>query len=599
MAALALELALIMGAGLSPATVAAQSPAPSAVESPSASDSPLPVAAAPGLRVVVPPTVAPSVDVYLDGALLQDLADFASGSVSDRAAVPPGAHQVAVFAQGSDPAVTAPIASILVDFGEDGLRTVAIRGDGSAVVLDDATVPPSTGASLRLVDLDTGAGPVDAWLGDRQLALGLSPVFPSSRFVVDAGTQTLTTNAPGDRLSLFASEDITVADGTALTAYMVPTSERAAWFLAADAAAAITPDASPSTDPGSSPTLGPPPSTDPDALEWRTLPVYECDLQIAFVTEGENTGTRRTGSAEVQVPASLRNGLALFHAPVMPERDPGTGWALGPDGWTCVRHLGADFDTMVSGLTIRSQGAGRAAAATCGAFGCRPAVGSDTGRYIAYGSQISGADTRPISAQYGVPGTTACTYLRPFRLEVGSRCHGIPTLPGHHHVPATTPDGSNWVDFSTARGGDTVVGAVGVDCGGDGCLPHLIECKLRPEDRALCDTTLQVMLDPGRVRVPRIAASLACPGAGAAALVRAGDAGDPPGDYRHARVVRTLRGAHDLVLDGVPAASIFAGGHYPAVCHGDADRLWYRVRSVDGDRVNGWIAQPLIRPASH
>jgi len=44
---------------------------------------------------------------------------------------------------------------------------------------------------------------------------------------VDAGTQTLTTNAPGDRQSLFASADITLAEGSASTAYMVPTSERA------------------------------------------------------------------------------------------------------------------------------------------------------------------------------------------------------------------------------------------------------------------------------------------------------------------------------------------------------------------------------------
>jgi hypothetical protein len=53
------------------------------------------------------------------------------------------------------------------------------------------------------------------------------------------------------------------------------------------------------------------------------------------------------------------------------------------------------------------------------------------------------------------------------------------------------------------------------------------------------------------------------------------------------------------VIDAVPVASIFAGGNYPAVCHGDADRLWYRVRSVDGDRVNGWIARPLVLPATH
>ncbi len=389
---------------------------------------------------------------------------------------------------------------------------------------------------------------------------------------------------------------------------MVPTSERAVWFLADDGAGVVVPGASPSGAPTSSPSVqprssrlapvaSPEASSGPDALEWRTLPVYECDLQIAFVTEGEHTDTRPTGSAEVQVPASLRGGVALFHFPVMPERDPLTGWALGPDGWSCVRHLGADFDTMASGLTIRSAGAGRAAAARCNGFGCPPAVGSNTGRFIAYGSMLSGADSRPISAQFGVPGTTACSYLRPFRAETGSRCRGIPVRTGHHHVPGHTPDGSRWVDFSTRRGGDTVEGAVGVDCDGDGCLPHLIECKLRPEDQTLCEAALQVLLDAERVRAPRVSASLACPGS--TAIIRAGDAGDPPGDYLHARAVRSLRGAHDLVLDGVPVASTFAGGNYPSICHGEPDRLWYRVRSVDGERVNGWIARSLVRLAGH
>ena len=282
---------------------------------------------------------------------------------------------------------------------------------------------------------------------------------------------------------------------------MVPTAERAAWFLATDATTTVAPGASPSAGPAASPDLSPgpslEPSSDPDVLEWRTLPVYECDLQVAFVTEGESTGTRRTGSAEVRVPASLRGGLALYHSPVMPERDPLTGWTLGPDGWTCVRSLGADFDTMASGLTIRSQAAARIAAARCGGFGCAPAVGSDSGRFIAYGSMLSGTGTSPAATRYGVPGTTACSYLRPFRVEEGSGCHGIPIRTGHHHVPGHTSDGSTWVDFTTTRGEDTVAGAVGVDCSGNGCLPHLIECKLRPEDRALCDATLQVMLDPG------------------------------------------------------------------------------------------------------
>ena len=220
------------------------------------------------------------------------------------------------------------------------------------------------------------------------------------------------------------------------------------WFLASDRTGGGRPGVLAIDRAGSSPDVRPVPrpSHRPTRTRWSggPLPVYECDLQIAFVTDGEHTGTRPTGSAEVQVPASLRGGLALFHAPVMPERDPLTGWALGPDGWSCVRHLGADFDTMASGLTIRSAGAGRAAAASCNGFGCPPAVGSDTGRFIAYGSKLSGGDTSSIATQYGVPGTTACSYLRPFRAEDGV---AMPRHPGPHRPPPRAGPHSGWLDL--------------------------------------------------------------------------------------------------------------------------------------------------------
>ena len=89
-------------------------------------------------------------------------------------------------------------------------------------------------------------------------------------------------------------------------------------------------------------------------------------------------------------------------------------------------------------------------------------------------------------------------------------------------------------------------------------------------------------------------ATLACPGS--VTLIRAGIGSAPPEDFRHARVVRTLRGDHDLVVDAVPVSSVGTRGAYPRICGGGPDRLWYRVRSVDGDRVNGWIAMPLVRP---
>ena len=589
-------LTMVVGSMLLPQSVGAQSPEP--------------VAATPSLRIVLPPTVAPLVDVYLDGVPLADLTDFAPVSASAYAGVPVGEHEVDVFPDGVDPLRSEPLVTAAIDFGVDGARTLAVRGDGTAMVIDDTALPPATGASLRLVNLDTDAGPVDAWLGDRPLALGLSSDFPSSRFPVDAGSATLTSNSPGDRLSLFASEDVVLGEGTVTTAFMVPTADRAVWFLASDGASEpdVTPSASPAASASPTPSTSPAPSATPtarptprptptltpttrpstasDALEWRSLPVYECGLSIAFGGDDRPSVTRPFGAAAARIPASARRGLALFHYPVVADYDSTTGWALGPDGWTCDRFLLGDVDGSRSTLAIHSAGS------------TQPAIGSRGGRYIAYATTESSdftASGDTVVTSYGVPGTTACAYFRRLRTQEPAICRGVRARTGDRSVPRRSADGTTWLGFSTDRGGDRVLGATGIDCDTDGCLPHLVECKLRPEDRALCRATLQVMLDPDRVRVERASAHLACPGS--VAIIRAGTGGRPPEDYSSAAVVRTLRGEHDLIVDSVPVAT--TGIRYPALCGQPSDRLWYRVRSVDGARVNGWIAMPLLVVFGH
>ena len=284
---------------------------------------------------------------------------------------------------------------------------MAVRGDGARWSWTTHVTPPLTGASLRLVNLDTDAAPVDAWLGDEpwRWACRRTCPRPGSTSGRDPHADHERARTTGSRCS--RARTSYSGDGSAVTAFMVPTEERAVWFLADDASPAIAPDASAS--PGPSIVAGtvdrpatvdrpePRSTADPDALAWRVLPVYECELMIAFTTDVESTSTRLTGSAGSG--ACLTTGRAgAVPLPRDARGDPLSGWALGPDGWTCVRHLAGDFDTSVSGLTIRSAGAGRAAAAACGAFGCDPAVGARTGRFIAYGSSAGVASrTQPPS----------------------------------------------------------------------------------------------------------------------------------------------------------------------------------------------------------
>jgi hypothetical protein len=311
--------------------------------------------------------------------------------------------------------------------------------------------------------------------------------------------------------------------------------------------------------------------------------VAECGLDVAFGDErGPGRSTRRTGSAEALLPPSLPDALVLYHYPTLEE--PLTGWALGRPGWRCERSLLGDMDASLSLLTVLPRGD----RATCTSFRCgEGAVGSRRGRYLAAASvtRVPSADG---VAEHGRPGRVACTYSAPYRSAATAECRGVPTRSATGdpiEVGETT-----WSRFATRRGGGPVRGAVGVTCHGTTCEPTLIECRLRPTDRELCDAAIEVMVDPSRVRMDQVDATLACPRS--VAYVRAGSRGGPPLAYPEARIVRTLRGDHELVVDAVPSSSI--GVRYPAVCGGRSDRLWYRVRSVDGDAVNGWIAAPLI-----
>ena len=365
------------------------------------------------LRIVVSPPVAPLVDVYLDGEPVPGLTDVATGSVSGYAAIPAGAHQVELFPDGSDPSAGTPITSTPIDVADGDARTLAVAGDGSSMVLDDATVPPAIGASLRVVNLDTDAGPVDAWLGARPLALGLPPEAASMRFVVPAGTDTLTTNAPGDRLSLFASEDVALADGSAITAFMVPTSERAVWFLAVDA----------SLD---GRTRSGPQRSDPDALAWRTLPVYECELMVLFTTDGETSSTRRTGSARVRVPASLRGGLALYHYPVTTGGrsadglGPGARWLdLRPPSGRRLRRLRQRPDHPLRRRGSGGRGRLRRRSGVTLRWELDPAGSSRTDRAAAVASRTQPPSTTAFRARPRAP-TTGATDRRATRSAAGS-----------------------------------------------------------------------------------------------------------------------------------------------------------------------------------
>jgi hypothetical protein len=133
------------------------------------------------LRVVHAASGAPGVDVYLDGQSALESRDFFSEGSLD---LTPGVHNVAVVAEGEDPA--APLVGKRLDVLAGESYTLALIGSGDTVrglLLKDRTAAPEADeARVRIIHAADQFGPVDVAIANGEPFLE-DAVFGSANYI--------------------------------------------------------------------------------------------------------------------------------------------------------------------------------------------------------------------------------------------------------------------------------------------------------------------------------------------------------------------------------------------------------------------------------
>jgi hypothetical protein len=134
-------------------------------------------------------------DVFLDGTKL--LSNFAFGTVTDYATIPPGPHkvQVALIGKGAGAAVITQMLSVQPGFAYTvvGLGTKATGFSLQVFVENNQVVTGKT--KVRIYHLSPGTGPLDVSVNGSMVISGLAYEQASNYLVVSPGSYTLDVTA--------------------------------------------------------------------------------------------------------------------------------------------------------------------------------------------------------------------------------------------------------------------------------------------------------------------------------------------------------------------------------------------------------------------
>ncbi len=172
------------------------------------------------VRVLHASPDAPNVDVHLDGALVDALADVPFGTISDYLTIPAGSHQVQVYATGT---TDSPVIDAELDFETGSATTVAATNavaEIEAQVLVDAPAADADGAQVRVVHFSAdapaidvapdGADPADA------IVRNLAYPNPTDYLVVPADTYDLEVRLAGEPTVALQLDPVDVGGGVAI-----------------------------------------------------------------------------------------------------------------------------------------------------------------------------------------------------------------------------------------------------------------------------------------------------------------------------------------------------------------------------------------------
>jgi len=160
-------------------------------------------------------------DVYVDGQLV--LQTFQPERTTQPLPVPAGPHVVEVRVSGA-PAGSPPTLTWNVDVqpGAHISAVVHLTADGKPTVtrFDDDVSRVSPGASRVVVRHAAAAPPIDVRLGQQVLASGL-PNANQAQGQVPPAAYTVQVTQAGTATPLAASQDVTLAEGTAMFLYLI------------------------------------------------------------------------------------------------------------------------------------------------------------------------------------------------------------------------------------------------------------------------------------------------------------------------------------------------------------------------------------------
>ena len=156
---------------------------------------------------------APNVDIYVDGD--QVLADVPYGAISPYLEVPPGSYRIEITAAGDREAVVFD-QEVAV---EDGFYTLAAIGELEADTFDVLVLTDAGSALVRVVHASPDAPAVDVSTAGDTLLGNLEFGQASNYLAVAAGDYTLDISPAGDPESVVASVDVSLAAGTAYSAF--------------------------------------------------------------------------------------------------------------------------------------------------------------------------------------------------------------------------------------------------------------------------------------------------------------------------------------------------------------------------------------------
>ena len=168
---------------------------------------------------------ASSMDVYLDGSMVEGLSGISFGAVSDYVVVPAGSHDVSLFDSGADSSTDEPRYTGSIGFEGGSTSTLAatdLLATLQLQVLADTPTPVAKKAQVRFVQYSADLPAGDIGLINKDaLVTGLGYPAASQYLAIAPGSWVFESRPGGDTSTAMQLPPVTVAGGASYSVFLV------------------------------------------------------------------------------------------------------------------------------------------------------------------------------------------------------------------------------------------------------------------------------------------------------------------------------------------------------------------------------------------